>query len=143
MQRLFHLFNEEDNVVFRCQMDFCSSHGGIARQVAAHEDTLCMAASVIGVSRNPVLRQRTKEHFTDNGGCRFLTAGYLERHRPVNTHHTRIGNGIKQHGDVAMTYQPFGMLLIALYRYTVQQVNGTISASRTDDSLNRVVLQSP
>ena len=143
MQRLFHLFDKEDDVVFRCQMYLRACNGGIARQVASHQDSLCMAAPVIGMTWNLVLWQGAEKDITDNRSGWLLTASYLKRHRTMNTRHASIGNRIKQHGDVAMTDKPFGVLFVTFHGNAVEQMNGAVTAARTNDCLDTVVFERP
>ena len=71
-----------------------------------------MANPIIGISGNLVLWQRTEKEVAQNGGGGLLLAGYLESHRAVQTHNACTGYSIEQNADVAMTDNPFGMLLI-------------------------------
>ena len=113
MQRLLNLFNKKNDVLFGWKIEFCSSHGRIAGEIAAYKDTLGMTDSVIRVGWNHILRHCAKENAAGNTGCRLLATCYLESHRTMYAHHTCTSNCIKQNGDVAMTYQPFGILLKA------------------------------
>ena len=87
VQRLLHLLYEENDVLLGQVVVFRAGDGDVTRQVAAHEDTFRMSAPVVGVAGNPVLWQRAEEDVSCQGAGRLLSAGYLERHRPVHTHH--------------------------------------------------------
>ena len=109
-------------------MVFRSCNGGITREIASDKDAFCITDSVIGVAGDIILRQRAKEDIPRQGACRFLTAGYLEGHRTVNTHHASPSHCVEQYSDIPMAYQPFGVLLKAFLWDTVQQMVRTIAA---------------
>ena len=71
-----------------------------------------MANAVIRVAGNLVLWQCAEKDIAGNGGGGLLLAGNLESHRSMQTHDPSTGYNIEQYGDVAMTDNPFGMLLI-------------------------------
>ena len=71
-----------------------------------------MADTVVRVAGNLVLWQRAEKDVAGNGGGGLLLAGNLESHRAMQTHDTGTGYGIEQNADVAMTDDPFGMLLV-------------------------------
>lgn len=57
----------------------------------------------------------------------FLLVGNLDSHWTMNTKCSCSCNDIKQHRDITMPYQPFGMFLEYLQGNPVQQVHGTVS----------------
>ena len=102
-----------------------------------------MSQLIILVGGNLVLWQCAEQDLARQRGGWLLTACYLESHGAVQTDHPSTGHGIEQHTDVTMSDNPFGMLLVILYRNTVQQVKGAIAATGTDDGLDGVVFQCP
>ena len=55
MQRLFQLFDKEDNILLRSNLKFRTYNGCIAAEISSHQDTLSMTAPIIGISRYLVL----------------------------------------------------------------------------------------
>ena len=74
VQRLFHLFYKQDDIVLRSQVYFCSCYCRIARKVTTHKDALGMSAAVIGTTGYAVLWQRAEKDVTDDGSGGFLAA---------------------------------------------------------------------
>ena len=66
VQRLLHLFDKEDDVLFERQLVFRSCYGGITGEVASYENALRMTDTVVGVAGNPVLRHRTEEDISSS-----------------------------------------------------------------------------
>ena len=79
-----------------------------------------MTTTVILVGRKTVLWQYTHQHIARDGGGRFLQTGNLKSHGTMDAKRPCGCRGIKQHRDVAVSYQPFGMLPIIVYGYLVQ-----------------------
>ena len=89
------------------------------------------------------MRQGAEQDVTGNAGGRLLLTGNLEGHGSVDAHQACSGYNVEQDGDVAVTDQPFRMLLILFLRDAVQQVDGTIAATRADDGLDTIILECP
>ena len=102
-----------------------------------------MTDAVIGVGGYLILRQCAEEDVTGDARGGFLTAGNLEGHGAVDAHHIGAGNGIEQDGDVAVADDPLWVLLELFGGNTVQQMDGSVAAARTDDSLDRVIFKRP
>ena len=61
----------------------------------------------------------------------------------MNAHESCTRNGIEQGGNIPMTYQPLGVLLVAFQRDSCHQVNGAVAAPCADDGLDTFILQRP
>ena len=143
VQRLLDLFDKENDILFGQQMEPRSCDGRDTGEVASDKDALRMTDAVIGVGGYLILRQCAEENVTGDARGRFLTACDLEGHGTVDAHHIGAGNGIEQDDDIAVADDPLGVLLELFGRNTAQQMDGSVTAARTDDSLYRVIFERP
>ena len=144
MHRLAHLLDEEDEVAPKGCIGLCAEIRCEGADVATNQNATGTTFDILWMCGYLIAGHTSHQQVSHQCAVGIGSTGCEERtHGAVNAHYSGASKQAVQCGDVAETYQPFGMGSPFFERQPVYQLDGTISTTVANNCLDCGVVQCP